>query len=62
MKTEPGKTYDYFIEQYKELHNTGYTERLEMSPLYSTRSTIKPLLEEYSCKTALDFGSAKAFQ
>ena len=62
MKTEPGKTYDYFIEQYKELHNTGYTERVEMSPLYGTRSTIKPLLEEYNCKTVLDFGCAKATQ
>jgi hypothetical protein len=62
MKTQPGESYEYFIEQYKELHNTRYTSGYKISPLYGTRDTVKPVLEKYNCKTVLDFGCAKAAQ
>lgn len=53
-----GDTHDYFIEQYKQLHERGYTQGYHISPTYGTRDTLKQLLEEYNCESLFDFGCA----
>lgn len=55
-----GSTHDYFIEQYKQLHEGGYTQGYRISPTYGTRDTLKVLLEKYNCKSLFDFGCASA--
>lgn len=62
MNIQPGESYEYFIEQYKELLKGDYTREINISPTYEKRDSIKPLLEEYECKTLLDFGCARAVQ
>ena len=57
-KHTPGDSYEYYIDQYKIMHNGKYTKLLESSPTYRSREILKPIIVQTGCKSLLDFGCA----
>lgn len=58
----PGKTYQYYIDQYKIKHAEGYTEFYQISPSFTAKHQIKEMLEKCEAKTLLDYGISSGTQ
>jgi len=58
----PGKTYRYYVDQYKIKHAEGYTEIYQLSPSFNSKHRIKEMLEKCEAKTLLDYGISSGTQ
>lgn len=64
LSAAPGKTYEYYIDQYKIKHKTGYGygNAYQISPSYLNRDHIKTILANHNVDTLLDYGIAAGDQ
>lgn len=62
LSAAPGETYEYYIDQYKTKHKTGYADAYRISPSYNNREYIKNILTNYNVSTLLDYGIAAGAQ
>lgn len=59
---EPCSQFEYYIEQYQEMHSKGYTEFYQLSPTFSAKKQVKAMLETCQAKTMLDYGISSGTQ
>lgn len=59
---EPNSKFYEYIDQYKILHDSGYTTMLEISPTWRNKEQFGDAIKEYNCKTLLDYGCASGVQ